>query len=443
MIKCLYYIMSIITSYLFAIYYIYFLDTIYTESKCKKKTITICGLGLAIFYFASSWGIYAGLKLIYMPFIYFALAFVLYEGTIKSKILMSLFFHILNYSTQLALEIPFILNNIPSGISDFFHAISLLLRSVMMYLILVLIRKYVRTQGNFANKFYKKMISILISIWLLYIIAMLVLLYYIKMQLPLSDLERGLLTEIDLILMFLNIFVFFILVKLQEYYEKIRTYETEMQKSSYSAFYYQKMEDINSENQQYIHNIEHYLKTIAGLAADDNNREIVKIIEDLELHALHIANKIYCGNKILNAIINEKMGMAKENNIDFQVHVATINLTFIDDVDLIGLLGNLLDNALEASRRCQAERTMVLNVYTPSNNRFLVFCVENSCFEPPSIKGGKYITIKKNKERHGIGMEYIKSIIKKYDGFMHTKYHANKYCITVTLPNKVIDDLQE
>ena len=226
--------------------------------------------------------------------------------------------------------------------------------------------------------------------------------------------------------------------KLEDSYEKNRLYEKELQKSSYLVEYYRKIDKINSENRRYIHNIENYLKTIASLAAEDYNDEIVKLVESLEKHTLEISKGIYCKNKVLSAIIGEKKGEASKKGIHFSVQIEpTVNITFIEEIDLIGVIGNLLDNALEAAEKCQAEKQAVLRIFTSNNHKFIVCCVDNSCSEAPVCEKGKYITTKKDKKRHGLGMEYIKSIVEKYEGFLNISYEDGRCCTTVMIPNKV------
>lgn len=82
-------------------------------------------------------------------------------------------------------------------------------------------------------------------------------------------------------------------VKIEEYTGRIRMQEREMQKAIYSTDYYRKLEKVNDENRKYIHNIEHYMKAIAGLVNENNNREVINIIEEMEKQALYVTKEIF------------------------------------------------------------------------------------------------------------------------------------------------------
>ena len=62
-----------------------------------------------------------------------------------------------------------------------------------------------------------------------------------------------------------------------------------------------------------------------------------------------LLRKFFCTDKIVNGVVSEKNGEAKNKNIEFRVNIEpTADLTFLDDIDKIGILGNLLDNEMEA-----------------------------------------------------------------------------------------------
>lgn len=437
----MYYITSGVYAALYAYAFIYFLNIVFTPKENRKFGRILTVLFLSILYYLSSWRWHSGLKLVYMPVLYYAVSSLFYRGGRKAKILFCLFFYILNYGIQLSVEIPLALSKMRVDSLEGIEMAAMLVCLLILFWILTLLKRHMAQKTHILNRIFFRTIGVFLIVWILYIGIILYLMHAVDFHEHLSMLEWILLSAIDLILMFMSIFILFVFVKFEEYYEQIRMYESELQRTTNSAVYYKKLETVNLENQTYIHNIAHYLKAIAGLAKRYDYADIIKIVENLEENVLAISEEIYCGNNIINAIVCEKKGITSEKGIAFKVMIErTINLAFINEIDLIGMLGNLLDNAIEAAEKCSAEKVVTLNAYTSENNRFIIFQVNNSCKKPPCRKNGKYMTTKRDKTKHGFGISYIESIVKNYDGFMNIKYEDNLYSTSLVLTNRVSGD---
>lgn len=107
-----------------------------------------------------------------------------------------------------------------------------------------------------------------------------------------------------------------------------------------------------------------------------------------------------------------------------------------DNADMCIILGNALDNALEANIRAEIEKRYVkLNMRMDMNN--LVIVVENS-FDGHISKNktGKILTVKTNKIDHGLGLDSIQKAVNKYHGFMKISYTENVFIIEILLYGK-------
>ena len=113
----------------------------------------------------------------------------------------------------------------------------------------------------------------------------------------------------------------------------------------YQQSYYQELE----QNQQTVRRLRHDMKNhlnIIGTFLRDNEIEQAKEYFQ-ELNQEFASNlKVYCPNKIVNAVLNSKEQLALDSNIqcDFQIDLETSPK--IDDIDLCSILGNTIDNAI-------------------------------------------------------------------------------------------------
>ena len=141
------------------------------------------------------------------------------------------------------------------------------------------------------------------------------------------------------------------------------------------------------------------------------------------------------GNITLDVIINKYLTECSLKGIEFKFDVRVSNLKCVDDFDLVTILGNLLDNAIESSEKSIQKS---ISLETDSRNAYNIIIVSNSCDYSPTAQGEELITTKKNSAIHGIGIKNVQKAVKKYDGDMSWEYnHSNKtFILTVMIKEK-------
>jgi len=120
---------------------------------------------------------------------------------------------------------------------------------------------------------------------------------------------------------------------------------------------------------------------------------------------------VHVNHLVLNYILSNKTKLAKSHGIDLCSVIIGKPVTFIADVDYSILVGNLLDNAIEATIEAKEnEVNLCLSFY---EDRFVIE-VKNCVVDKPKSK--QLLTNKKDKSKHGIGLKNIKDIVEKYNG---------------------------
>lgn len=143
----------------------------------------------------------------------------------------------------------------------------------------------------------------------------------------------------------------------------------------------------------------------------DDEREIKEIVD--------IYDSAYkTENEALNVVLMEKSLICKHENINLSVIADSSKLGFMKDADVYVLFGNILDNAIEAVRKVEAEngRSIGLNIKTV--NSFLIVNAFNQYTGEIAMDGGLPKTTKKETDYHGFGLKSIKYIVQKYNGEM-------------------------
>ncbi|MGB8454870.1 MAG: GHKL domain-containing protein [Anaerocolumna sp.] len=221
-----------------------------------------------------------------------------------------------------------------------------------------------------------------------------------------------------IIMLIINILIFYIYLKLSEALElrnKNEVYKHEME--LYSRYIDEK-ENTMLRFRKARHDLKNQLVYLLGLLEekkyDELNSYLSKLIEREPFDRLNIANS---NNLVVDAIVNYEYGIARRNGIEFQVKLEVPIKLNVDSTDLCIILGNALDNAIEANIKLNSKKPYIkLLIKLDRNN--LIIIVENS-FDGiiKTNAQGKILTMKEDIVNHGIGINSIQKTVDKYHGF--------------------------
>lgn len=175
----------------------------------------------------------------------------------------------------------------------------------------------------------------------------------------------------------------------------------------------------NENYNEIIHNTSHYLKVIGQLAYERRNDEICKVVDKLngKLNREEICE--YSNHKMLNIILSEYSLKADNADVSFDVYVEPgCVLNHIQDVDLITMIGNLLDNAIFAASKKAKDASVVVRIFMQKNGKLCVIKVVNDFVEELKEVKGKLISTKKEAGVHGIGLSSVSKIAEHYNGYL-------------------------
>ena len=236
-----------------------------------------------------------------------------------------------------------------------------------------------------------------------------------------------------LVLISSNILLFYLF----EHYQRIN-YEKDReqllkQEMEYKAEYYKDLSNKQKITNKTMHDLKNQLFALKESLKKDTGEGIKKItsICDDILLSKPIS---YTGNETIDALISVKTEMMKNENINFRYSIFMATNSSIDIYDMCIILGNLLDNAIEASRYVQDKnRSVELNIR--QHEKYISMNVCNTVETKVQIENNKIKTTKKNKELHGFGIMSIKEISQKYNGNCTFKQDGDKFQAIVMLEN--------
>ena len=202
-------------------------------------------------------------------------------------------------------------------------------------------------------------------------------------------------------------------------YLKLVEYQTEQ-----SARHLGEMRSIHTEMRGYKHDFHHHLQTLRSYLTSGEYARAEEYITELDEKLQNVDTLLKTGNISLDAILSAKIAQAKEENIAVTVKANVPDRLLISDVDLSIVVGNLLDNAIEACRSSSGER--FLRVFMTMKGRMLYFTMLNSA----GSKEKKVGTLFKSRKNglHGFGLRRAESIISEHGGWV--KYNSEDGAFT-------------
>lgn len=170
------------------------------------------------------------------------------------------------------------------------------------------------------------------------------------------------------------------------------------------------------------HDFKNHINMILGLMESGSKEDVIDYLIEMDNSINKLNEKIYTHSIAINSVLISKMKVAKDNNIKVNLDIQVQSEVNISNVDVCIILGNLLDNSIEACKRIYGDRIIDLKIIS-KDNRLIIKISNNTDGRVNEIKG-KFLTTK-NKKMNGLGLVQIDNIIKKYGGYINRKHENN------------------
>ncbi|MBR3621351.1 MAG: GHKL domain-containing protein [Clostridia bacterium] len=162
------------------------------------------------------------------------------------------------------------------------------------------------------------------------------------------------------------------------------------------------------------HDARHHIRALMSLANEGN-------LEEIKIYLAGFIEKIpsgkglfFCNDLMLNAILEYYFSYAKSRNIPMNIKADVPEKVF-DSADLSVLVGNLIENAVEAQENL-ADGEKFINLKIKTFEDKIYFVVENAFDGVINTKNGQYLSHKRDNKTAGIGLQSVREIVKKYNG---------------------------
>lgn len=177
------------------------------------------------------------------------------------------------------------------------------------------------------------------------------------------------------------------------------------------------MQEYMSTTKSLRHDAQNHVLIVQSLLEQQAGEQALEYVQQVTQKLNLSATSVNSGNIELDSLLNYKMGQAKNNGMKVNLQLTVPERLAIDAFDLVVIVGNLWDNAVDAILKLSdTEKELSLTIRY-SKGRLLIN-VTNPYTGLLLQENGRFKTNKKNAQKHGIGLESVRTIVQKYHGEM-------------------------
>lgn len=207
--------------------------------------------------------------------------------------------------------------------------------------------------------------------------------------------------------------------------------------------YYEELERSQNQIRKIRHDMNSHLAVVGELLKKGDAEKAEAYFAQIS-DSIQSANRKFCKNSVVNAVLNARYSLMLESQIDGFFHISIDGMMFIDDVSLCTIFANTLDNAVEACRKIESiqERFIQLKCrYT--ENGYFSFELINSRQNEIVVKKGQFVTDKEDRRMHGIGISSVKGIVEKYEGVLDISYDTGVFKVVILIGDMPVHALRD
>ncbi|MCR4758616.1 MAG: GHKL domain-containing protein [Butyrivibrio sp.] len=209
--------------------------------------------------------------------------------------------------------------------------------------------------------------------------------------------------------------------------KQIATYQHELIET-----HYREVDNMYRQIRGWRHDYRNHIQTMKAYAATGDWEAISKYLDLLDEDLTTVDTVIKTGNAMTDAILNSKISLAKSKGIKVVADAHIPVKLKMSEIDLCCIIGNLFDNAIEASVKLPEENRLI-RVYMDMKNTQLYISFTNFTAEKKLTKKGNLFSTSKG-EGHGFGLVRIDTIVERLEGYISRNSEDGAFTTEILLP---------
>ena len=239
---------------------------------------------------------------------------------------------------------------------------------------------------------------------------------------------------------FLIIFLFLIVLiqQIGHTYEKNLTLEQKLHQEQTNKTQLELSTQSMKNIRSWKHDYKNHMVTITALAKKERCTELLDYLNRLQENLPEYFTSISSGNTAIDAIVTNKLQLARQFEIPFTHSIMLAGICPLSDLDITAVLGNLLDNSLDACRKLSEHHSetspyIQLSI-KPFRDMLQIQIVNSSDGHYQLADNHSLRTTKKDSTLHGYGMKHVQEIVQTANGIMKIQPESERFTVNILIP---------
>ena len=239
--------------------------------------------------------------------------------------------------------------------------------------------------------------------------------------------------EITLLLFSYTFLLFFIIDQIIYSSEAKQVSDAMKQRLEMQQVYYKDIQEYSNKMSRFRHDLKNHCSTLSYLLENGRIEEAKDFLNQYTQESVNIKPIINTGNNIIDFILNAKIKKARDADISVDWDIVVPPNLNISGVYMSVILGNLMDNAVEAASKLKKNKKINIKIQTYKQNLFIN--ISNTYDGNIIVMDYGFLSTKKNKKEHGLGIGNVTHIVKKNKGTIDINYDNSTFNVSILIPN--------
>ncbi|EJU21081.1 GHKL domain protein [Peptoanaerobacter stomatis] len=291
---------------------------------------------------------------------------------------------------------------IPTRDIEIKQVADLIIMQAFSYIVALILAKVKKEKNNKIDDFTK---YYLLTVPLLSLILLILFYSFEKIQ----PVQTSILT---ILLLLINVITYKVYINTVKIITFKKNKEVVEEQNNFYKNQLRLMKESEETIKSYRHDMKNHMTVINSLIDKDEIEALKKYLNEISNISFDNEKYISSGNEIIDSIVNYKLNLAENEKIRFITDISISTGLHISSYDMTIILGNILDNAIEASKKVdEVERKIILKI-KEENSKFIIY-IQNKF--NGNLKNN-YESTKDNEKEHGYGIKNIKKVVEKNNG---------------------------
>lgn len=197
--------------------------------------------------------------------------------------------------------------------------------------------------------------------------------------------------------------------------------------------HYEEVKSIYTTMRGWRHDYHNHIQTLKAHIALNQFEQLEGYLDELDNDLEKVDTQIKTGNIMADAIINSKVALAENNKININVKAQVDKKIIVSDIDLCVIIGNLMDNAIDACLLIENEEDRFIRIYVGKLKEQMYISVTNSTSETMRNATNVFAS-KKGGMMHGHGLKRVDTAVEKYQGYLNRQNEPGVFATEILLP---------